>query len=51
MLDSFFDKEDIQDVKLELHSIVAPPYCEDRGVVLALNLIDKLHHGLLSLTL
>ena len=50
MLDSFFAKEDIQDIELELHSIVAP-YCEDHGVELALNLIDKLHHGPLRLTL
>jgi hypothetical protein len=50
MLDSFFAEEIIQGVVLEFHSIVAP-YCKDRGVVLALNLIGKLHHGPLSLTL
>ena len=50
VLDSFFAEEVIQGVVLELRSIVAP-YCEDLVVVLALNLIGKLHHGPLSLTL
>jgi hypothetical protein len=50
MLDSFFAEEVIQGVVLELCTIIAP-YCENRGVVLALNLSGKLHHGMLSLTL
>lgn len=50
VLDSFFAEEVIQGAVLELRSIVAP-YCKDLVVVLALNLVGKLHHGPLSLTL
>ena len=50
MLNAFFAEEVIQCVVLELRTIVAS-YCEDLVVVLALNLVGKLHHGPLSLTL
>lgn len=50
VFDSFLAEEFIQCVVLELRSIVAP-YCENLVVVLALNLVGKLHHGPLSLTL
>jgi hypothetical protein len=38
MLDYFFAEEVIQGVVLEFRSIVAP-YCKDRGVALALNMV------------
>ena len=50
MLNAFIAEKVIQCVVLELRTIVAP-YCENRGVELALNLSGKLHHGPLSLTL